>query len=101
MVSSSTFTCLIDCRSAINLVHPSIVSYLDPKVLPCVGPCATLADGQTTLECNAYCVVSHGIAGRSMTDTFFVISIGVQGFILGMPLLEKQNSLMDWTTRTF
>jgi len=77
MVSSSTFICLIDCSSAINLVHSFVVSRLDLKALPCVDPHATLADGQTTLECNAYCVVLHGIAGRSMTDTFFIASISV------------------------
>jgi len=100
VVQSYTFTCLVDCGSAINIVHPSIPAKLGIEVKPCVGPRATLADGETVLECNSHCSIPHIISGRSMTDTFFIASIGVQAFLLGMPFLETHNPVMDWSNRT-
>ena len=82
---SPLFQALVDCGSAINLVHENVVSALKIPVTSCIGPKVSLADGKTLLSCNSYVVLSYSVAGVSRQDTFFVSSIGAQPMILGMP----------------
>ena len=97
---SSTLRALVDCGSSINIIHESVVSSYKLPVRPCVGPKITLADGKTTLYCDSYVTLSYIVAGIPCRDTFFVAPIGAQAMILGMPFLERVNSVIDWVKKT-
>jgi Reverse transcriptase (RNA-dependent DNA polymerase)/RNase H-like domain found in reverse transcriptase/Integrase zinc binding domain/Chromo (CHRromatin Organisation MOdifier) domain/Aspartyl protease len=97
---SRVLKALIDCGASINLINESLCSLLSLPVTPCRGPRVTLADGATTLSCSGIVSFRYSIANVSLQDTFFVAPIGVQSMILGMPFLERENPLIDWTAKT-
>jgi len=97
---SSSYHALVDSGATINLIHKSIVSFLGLTVEPHPGLLATLTDGKTVLSCSGFVSLSCTIASVSYSGTFFVAPLEAQSLILGMPYLERENSVIDWQAKT-
>ena len=46
------------------------------------------------------CLIPFRIKDKTMTEWFYVMMIGDQDLILGLPWLEKHNPIIDWKEKT-
>jgi hypothetical protein len=46
------------------------------------------------------CLIPFRINDKIMTEWFYVMALGDQNLILGLPWLEKHNPIIDWTEKT-
>ena len=46
------------------------------------------------------CLISFRIKDKTMTEWFYIMTIGDQDLILGLPWLEKHNPIIDWKKKT-
>ena len=46
------------------------------------------------------CLIPFRIKDKTMTEWFYVMTIGDQDLILGLPWLEKHNPIIDWKEKT-
>ena len=46
------------------------------------------------------CLIPFRIKDKIMTEWFYVMTLGDQNLILGLPWLEKHNPIIDWTEKT-
>ena len=46
------------------------------------------------------CLINFKINNKTMTEWFYVTTLGDQNLILGLPWLEKHNPNIDWREKT-
>ena len=46
------------------------------------------------------CLINFKINNKTMTEWFYVMTLGDQNLILGLPWLEKHNPNIDWKEKT-
>src|SRR5258705_1040253 len=51
-------------------------------------------------EIKEKCSITIDCQGKEMTDWFYVMALGDQNFILGLPWLEKYNPVIEWREKT-
>src|SRR5258708_7080632 len=54
----------------------------------------------TNGEIKEKCLITIDCQGKEMTDWFYVMALGDQNFILGLPWLEKYNPVIEWREKT-
>ena len=104
----SSFSCtsltvdhvLINLCAMIQLVHKSVVSFLELTVQPHVRLLVTLADGKTVLLCSDYISLSCTVTSIFHYSTFFVAPLWAQLIILGIRYHDWENSVIDWAAKT-
>ena len=94
-VSPTVYRALVDSGTTINLVHKSVVSFLELTGQPHLGLLTTLSDGKILLSYSSYVSLLCTIAGVSYYSTFFVALRGAQLIILSILYLEWENPVID------
>src|SRR5260370_21418859 len=51
-------------------------------------------------EIKEKCLITIDCQGKEMTDWFYIMALGDQNFILGLPWLEKYNPVIEWREKT-
>src|SRR5258705_9968910 len=51
-------------------------------------------------EIKEKCLITIDCQGKEMTDWFYVMALGHQNFILGLPWLKKYNPVIKWREKT-
>ena len=46
------------------------------------------------------CLISFRIKDKTMTEWFYIMMIGDQDLILGLPWLEKHNPIINWKEKS-
>src|SRR5258705_2255126 len=51
-------------------------------------------------EIKEKCLITIDCQGKEMTDWFYIMALGDQNFILGLPWLQKYNPVIEWREKT-
>ena len=91
---------LVDSSATINLVHKSVVFFLELTVQPHLGLLVFLVDNKMMLSSSSNISLLCTITGKSYHSSFFVTLLGVQLIIVDMSYLKWENAVINWAATT-
>ena len=99
--NTEEITTLVDCGAEGLFIDKSIVHKWRKSILKTLIKVRNV-DG-TYNENGAImerCLISFRIKDKTMTEWFYIMMIGDQDLILGLPWLEKHNPIINWKEKT-
>ena len=99
--NTEEITALVDCRAEGLFIDKSVVHKWRKSILK--TPIKVRNVDGTYNENGAIterCLIPFRIKDKTMTEWFYITTIGDQDLILGLPWLEKHNPIINWKEKT-
>src|SRR5436305_15053203 len=96
---SQNVKALLDCGASLNLIHEGLVKSLGLVTHLCQPVSVAIADGRRLFHSNRVVKLKFSLACVEHQEMILVAPLGTHQMILGMPCLQRVNSLIDWAKR--